>query len=284
MKLSSVTLNALALVAFTACATTRGGPASLEIRTHTAGEAGFKVNSHLILGQRDALLVDAQFTRSEAQKVVEAVKTSGRELKTIFITHDHPDHYLGLEVLTKAFPEARVLASPEVVAEIRKTAEGKREYWKGMYKDDLADKVVYPEPFSGKSLNVDGVEIELVAIAGAESAEAIALSIPSQGALLTGDLAYNQVHLWLAEGRPEGWLKALKSLKSIEGLKRIYPGHGAVEGVELLSVNEAYIAKFLEITSRSADAKVAAEALKKAFPQYSLGVIADLSTQAAFAK
>ena len=125
-------------------------PNALSIQTHMAGDAGFDVNSHLILGKTQAFLVDAQFTRSEAGRVITKIHTSGRRLNTIFITHAHPDHYLGLELLKKEFPGVRILARSTVVAEMKKTAPGKIAYWKEYYKDNLADQFVEPTVFDGK--------------------------------------------------------------------------------------------------------------------------------------
>ena len=88
----------------------------LSIQTYTASDPGFAVNSHLLMSENDAILVDAQFTRSEAKRVGDMVKTSGRNLKMIYVTHGHPDHYLGLEILTKEFPDAIVFSTKDVAA------------------------------------------------------------------------------------------------------------------------------------------------------------------------
>ena len=75
------------------------------------------------MGSAAAILVDTQFTRSEAVDVVRLVRSSERTLKTIFITSPRPEHYLGLEVLTRDFPEVRVLARPAVADAIREQGQ-----------------------------------------------------------------------------------------------------------------------------------------------------------------
>ena len=64
-------------------------------------------------------------TRADAQQVAEMVARSGRRLRTIFISNSRPDKYLGLPVLTARFPEARVVSTAEVVADIE--ARGPRD-------------------------------------------------------------------------------------------------------------------------------------------------------------
>ena len=41
----------------------------LRLQTYTASDPGFAVNSHLIMGEKEAILVDVQFLRNEAKKV-----------------------------------------------------------------------------------------------------------------------------------------------------------------------------------------------------------------------
>ena len=46
----------------------------LNVTTYTADDSGFYVNSHLIAGKKDAVLVDAQFNKKNYEKLVLFVK------------------------------------------------------------------------------------------------------------------------------------------------------------------------------------------------------------------
>src|SRR5439155_16663384 len=49
----------------------------------------------LITGEREAMLVDAGFTRADGHRLVGEVLDSGRTLTTVFISHADPDYYWG---------------------------------------------------------------------------------------------------------------------------------------------------------------------------------------------
>ncbi len=67
-------------------------------------DAIFPVSSVLVSGQHDAILIDAQFGKSQAAKVVDMVRASGKKLTTIYISHGDPDFYFGLDTVLAAFP------------------------------------------------------------------------------------------------------------------------------------------------------------------------------------
>lgn len=76
-------------------------------------EPGFEVASVIVMGKNDAVLLDAQWTLSNAHRVIAEILETGRRLTTIYITHAHPDHYFGVGTVAEAFPEARVVAMPD---------------------------------------------------------------------------------------------------------------------------------------------------------------------------
>jgi glyoxylase-like metal-dependent hydrolase (beta-lactamase superfamily II) len=96
---------------------------------HPGPQAMFSVSSVLIEGRHDAILVNAQFGASDARKLVELIRASGKQLTTIYISHGDPDYYFGLATLQDAFPQARIVATAQTVAHIQQTQAGKLAYW-----------------------------------------------------------------------------------------------------------------------------------------------------------
>lgn len=132
-----VLLSALSM--FSACKSTQDaarapsepGVQPLGIEVFTAPAAAGAVNSTIVLGASEALVIDAQFTKSGANAVADRIDAAGRTLTQVFITHGHPDHYFGARTLLERFPQARVVASAETVEVIRASAAAKVEAQQG---------------------------------------------------------------------------------------------------------------------------------------------------------
>src|ERR1700674_5947400 len=82
---------------------------------HGPGATGYDVNSTMISGEKDMLVIDPQFSLSEAHRLAAEILESKKNLAVIYITHPHPDHLFGLAVLKQAFPQAKILALPATV-------------------------------------------------------------------------------------------------------------------------------------------------------------------------
>ena len=79
--------------------------------------------STLIFGENEAVLVDTLTTADEAEALARWIELHHRNLSTIYVTHMHIDHYGGLSVPQRHFPDARALATPKSVELMPKTAE-----------------------------------------------------------------------------------------------------------------------------------------------------------------
>src|SRR3981189_3858271 len=95
-----------------------GGQQGFSIKVFTSPDDQFWANSVIIEGAREVMLVDAQLTKTSAEKVLQQIEETKKPLSTIYITHAHADHFLGLEVFKEAYPGVRIIATPAVVARI----------------------------------------------------------------------------------------------------------------------------------------------------------------------
>src|SRR5580698_6359601 len=73
------------------------------------------VNAYIIHKATHAVVVDSLRNREEAAELAQAIRQSGRRLQAVFVTHGHPDHYIGSRTLKEAFPSARILVASEAI-------------------------------------------------------------------------------------------------------------------------------------------------------------------------
>jgi glyoxylase-like metal-dependent hydrolase (beta-lactamase superfamily II) len=264
--------------------------AELSLDVFTADEAGFLVTSTLIAGERDAVLVDAQFTRSEARRLAEWVKASGKNLTTVYVTHDHPDHYFGLDTLAREFPSARLVTAPEVLSAIQATASAKVAQWTGSYGDEIPASPVLPGALDGDVIDLEGNPLRIIHLTQADSASASAVWIQALSAVVAGDAAFNGVHPWLAEtdsrARKE-WIANIDRLLPLVP-NIVIAGHKAPgtddAGRRVLIETRDYVWAFDNAVGRSAGPEALIKTLTDKFPNHKLPIILQFAADAAFAR
>src|SRR5713226_4484200 len=88
-----------------------GGQHGLSIKVFTSPDDQFWTNSIIIEGEHEVMLVDAQLTKTTAERVLQEIRETKKALSIIYITHEHADHFLGLEVFKEAYPGVRIIAT-----------------------------------------------------------------------------------------------------------------------------------------------------------------------------
>src|SRR5678809_1241601 len=102
------------------------------------------IASTLIYGKQDAVLVDAFMTVKQADALADWVAASGKNLTTIYITHGHGDHWFGIGALFERFPNARAVATPNVVGVMRQHASPQilDKVWKAAFPGQISERLV----------------------------------------------------------------------------------------------------------------------------------------------
>src|SRR5215510_5064858 len=99
--------------------------------------------STLIYGARDAVLVDAFMTVEQANALADWVAAKGKNLTAIYITHGHGDHWFGVGTLLERFPNARAVATPNVVKVMRQHASPDvLSLWKTAFPDQVPERLM----------------------------------------------------------------------------------------------------------------------------------------------
>jgi glyoxylase-like metal-dependent hydrolase (beta-lactamase superfamily II) len=128
---------------------------------HPIGSDGLTFSptiSTVFYGEREAILVDAQFIKNDIDELGNVIEELGKTLTTIFITHGHADHYYGIDVLAERFPGVRVVAIAKVVADIVERGSQDLRTFSAWCGDNLVVPTSIPEPlgddaWSSKAIN-----------------------------------------------------------------------------------------------------------------------------------
>src|SRR6476661_8432152 len=108
------------------------------------------------------MLVDAQLTKNNAEKVLQEINATKKPLSIIYITHEHADHFLGLEVFKEAYPGVRIIVNSAVTDRINKVYQDKIDKWKAILGSSAASQVVAIDKFDGEFIKFENSKIEVL--------------------------------------------------------------------------------------------------------------------------
>jgi len=230
--------------------------APLSIDVMQTSEASLYTSITLIKGEKGAVLVDAPFSRADAHRVVAWVLESGRTLEAVLVTHDHPDHFFNMEVITQAFPNVHVYAAPVVVTDIWKSIPAKMKRWGPVLGVNAPRYPTAPEALESGVVMLEGERIEIHGPLQGDHAHCTFVSVPSARTVIAGDLLFNQVHLWngesLAPAR-KAWLASLDRIAAT-GATRLIAGHkkpGLPDDASSLAFTRDYLRRFDQVVGES---------------------------------
>ena len=280
-------LAASLLVATSAVA--HAEPKPLEVSVYTASPTGFLVDSTIVSGEHDAILIDAQFDLADAHRLVAQLLESKKNLTTVYITHYHPDHYFGLAVIRQAFPKAKLVALPAAVAEIKKTAKPKVAQWSPMYGSLIPTDPVLPVALTKPELTLEGQTLEIHGGVTGDDVDNSYVYIPSIKTVIAGDIVFRGVHPWTANTKPEQHKQWIKTLDDIAALHptTVVAGHkdpkldNSPAGIKQ---TRDYLEAFDAAVASSRSSAEVQQKVKAKFPELQLDVILQLGADAAYAK
>jgi glyoxylase-like metal-dependent hydrolase (beta-lactamase superfamily II) len=201
----------------------------------------------LITGEREALLIDAGFTRADGHRLVGEVLDTGKTLTTLFISHADPDYYWGAEVVADAFPEAHLVATPPVIETIAKKYEGKLKAWEAIGVN-RPTRLVPLSPLNGE-LQVEDHRFELK---GGHPVipDRHYLWQAEARAVVGGVLVFSDEHVWVADtpdaAQRAAWISTLDEMSALKP-DLVVPGHrlpGAPANASAIAYTREYLRFF----------------------------------------
>lgn len=235
------------VLAILALALAAGAQSRFQLKVHTGrGANGYDVNSTLISGERDMLVIDPQFTLSEAHRLAAEILESKKNLTTIYVTHAHPDHLFGLAVLKQAFPSARIVALPAAANAAKTAWPARQKFWFPTYGNNIpGPEPVAPEELATPALTLEGESFPITGGVQGDGPGNSFVFIPSLQAVVAGDTVFDRVYFGVPRDKArEDWMKTLDQISALRPAI-VIPGHegpGATHDLAAIAFMKKYIA------------------------------------------
>lgn len=211
---------------------------ALKYRIFLHSYLGFNSNSTLLYGEKDAVLIDASQLLSDSYVMAGEILRMRVNLTHIYVSHFHPDHHFGLQVLRFAFPAAQIVALPQSVHDIAFTSADKTDMWAidRFGPGDIPKETIVPLKLPEPRLFLEGEEIQFHGGYEGDSIDNSVVWIPSLRTVLATDVAFHDCNLWPIESnvaRREVWRKDIARLMDFDP-RIVVPGHHDAEKLQIL--------------------------------------------------
>jgi glyoxylase-like metal-dependent hydrolase (beta-lactamase superfamily II) len=232
------------------------------------------ISSILIYSERDAILVDTPTTTAQATALADWVEKSGKNLRTIYTTHGHGDHFFGNGILLERFPGAKAVATPKVIEVMRKqmSPQVMAGLWNKRFPGLIPENIVLPEQLKGDTLSLEGHELVVIDAGHTDIDDSTCLYVPSIGLVVAGDLAYNDVHQYFAESlthqKRMEWIAALDKVETLKP-RMVVAGHKREtnsDGPNIIDETRQYIRDFDRLVDNTSSTKELYDAMLALYP------------------
>lgn len=241
------------------------------IHSLTAPEQVFANSTHIIESDNALVLIDTQFLLPNAMDFRAYAESLGKPIDRMFLTHHHPDHFLGGE----AFADIDMYSLTQTSDLIAEVGQAEVDEKQADFGAAIASSFVVPEVIDPGKMEIDGVIYEFILVENAEAEFQLVTRLPDYDVVSVGDIVYSGVHLIMA-GQPPTWIEALNELKAESTENTIVlAGHGLPGGAELYDANIAWLAKAGELIGTSSTGEEWKAGLIEAFPDLGMPAAMD---------
>lgn len=250
----------------------------LTVKVYNAGAASFNVNSTLVYGEKEALVIDAGFTRADALRIAANVLDSGKQLTTIYVSQADPDYYFGVETLKEIFPQADVVSTPAVLEKLSAKLAGKVAFWGPKMGANAPRKPVVPRALVGNTLTLEGQTIEIRGTQGPLAHRPYAW-IPSIQTIAGNIGVFGNMHVWTADTQTPAlraaWVAQLDEMAALQPAL-VVPSHmaaGTALDASAIGFTKYYLLSFEKSLAANPTGAALVGAMKKSYPQLTEGAM-----------
>jgi glyoxylase-like metal-dependent hydrolase (beta-lactamase superfamily II) len=251
----------------------------LPLAVKRAGESSYfsPITCTLIHGKSNAALVDTPISISQTEDLVSWIKETapGKDLQYVYVTHGHGDHWFGITVLRKHWPNLCALATSGTVQHMQEQV--KPEIFDGVWRtlfpgDQIPPNPELAKPMASPVFELEGNEFRAVEVGHTDTYNTTVLHVPSIRLVVAGDAVYGDVHQFFGEAntteKRKEWLRALDTIEALEP-HTVIAGHkrpGTVDGLFNLHRTRQYILDFEEAVASTSNWQELYEDMKRRYP------------------
>jgi len=243
----------------------------LTLKVITSNESSLHANFTLVMGEKEMVLIDAPFTNADAHRLVADMLETGKTLKYLYVTHDHPDHFWAMQVVMDAFPDVDVIAHPDVVADIWRSIPFKIARWSPMLGNNGPSHPTAPSALTQDWFELEGHRLEVIGPMQGDHHNATAIWIPELQALIAGDIVFHGIHVWLGETLEDQRLDWVANLDAMIDMNPaiVVAGHKRPDlddDVSSLAITRDYIVDFNREAKTARNANALINKMRQLYP------------------
>lgn len=225
------------------------------------------------MGSADAVLVDTFLTIDQSQALLNWVVASGKNLTPVYLTHAHGDHFFGLGSLLDRFPNARAVATREVVVALHEqlSTTSLENFWRRLFPGQIPEHFPIADALPENELYLEGHKLVAVNTGKTDTAQSTCLYVPSVGLLVGGDAVYNGIHPYLAETDTQSRLEWIATLDKLEALnpRAVIAGHKIPENKDeprIIAETRQYLRDFNRLDESTTTARQLYDGMLELYP------------------
>ncbi|MEQ1666912.1 MAG: MBL fold metallo-hydrolase [Sulfuriferula sp.] len=210
---------------------------------------GFMNNPGFVITQDGVVVIDPGSSLETGRMVLrQLTKITKLPVTYVFNTHVHGDHWLGNQAITEVYPNAKLVAHPDM---IKLAQQGEAEVWINLMNQrtdnyTASTKAVIPTiaVVDDQTITTGGMHFHIYAPENAHSKTDIMIEVVEDSTLFTGDNVLNNYIARMDDGTFAGNIAACDRAIALHD-KQYVPGHGQTGNVALVKRYRDYLATLL---------------------------------------
>lgn len=217
------------------------------------------ISCTLIHGVHEAVLVDTPISITQTQTLITWIEEviPNKKLTYVYITHGHGDHWFGIPVLRKRWPNLKAIATKETVEQMKRQLEP--EWFDNLWLQLFPGGQIYQpqelaQPMESDSFEIEGHIFRAIPVGHTDTVDTTVLHVPDLDLVVAGDAVYGDCHQHFGEAdttaKRQEWLAALDKIESLKP-HTVVAGHkreGSVDGMYNVQATREYIQAFESAT------------------------------------